>query len=335
VPHPSRGFCEKPAVSDAEGVGSDTADSIFGPFRYVNIPTPALRKVREERGTRGSGLGKEITTRSKGGPPARRTLLFAVTYSSLFYETEPSWSKPMRIASTGRAIFAVTMIGLGIIGVVRRDFVPLWNPAPHVPAGGLLVFLVSLISLAAGVGLLIQRMAGAAARLLVATFFLWLLFRLPNFFLLPAFAACWSVFPLTVMLAAALVLYASFASEWDRDHFGFAVGSNGLRIARALYGLSLIFFGSAHFIDVKDTVSLIPNWLPGHLFWAYFTGCAFIAAGIAALTSVCARLAVTLSVLQITLFLVLVWLRKQAPAGPSRSRRVAFHQPADQAPASS
>lgn len=76
----------------------------------------------------------------------------------------------MRIASTGRAIFAVTMIGLGIIGVVRRDFVPLWNPAPHVPAGGLLVFLVSLISLAAGVGLLIQRMAGAAARLLVATF---------------------------------------------------------------------------------------------------------------------------------------------------------------------
>jgi uncharacterized membrane protein len=215
----------------------------------------------------------------------------------------------MRIASTGRAIFAVTMIGLGIIGVVRRDFVPLWNPAPHVPAGGLLVFLVSLISLAAGVGLLIQRMAGAAARLLVATFFLWLLlFRLPNFFLLPVFAACWSVFPLTVMLAAALVLYASFTSEWDRDHFGFAVGSNGLRIARALYGLSLIFFGSAHFIDVKDTVSLIPNWLPGHLFWAYFTGCAFIAAGIAALTSVCARLAVTLSVLQITLFLVLVWL---------------------------
>jgi uncharacterized membrane protein len=215
----------------------------------------------------------------------------------------------MRIASIGRAIFAVTMIGLGIIGLVRRDFVPVWNPAPNVSAGGLLVSLVSLISLAAGVGLLIRRLASAAARLLVATFFLWLvIFRLPNFLLLPAFAACWSVFPLTVMLAAALVLYAWFATDWDRDHIGFAIGGNGLRIARALYGLSLIFFGAAHFIDVRDTVSLIPNWLPGHLFWAYFTGCAFIAAGIAALTSVCARLAVTLSVLQITLFLVLVWL---------------------------
>jgi uncharacterized membrane protein len=214
----------------------------------------------------------------------------------------------MRIANTGRAIFAVTMIGLGIIGLLHRDFVPVWSPAPRVSGGGLLVSMGSLISVAAGVGLLIRHMAGAAARLLLATFRLWLLFRLPNFLLVPAFAACWSVFPLTVMLAAAWVLYVWFATEWDRNHLSFVIGSNGLRIARGLYGLSLIFFGAAHFIDVKDTLSLIPNWLPGHLFWAYFTGCAFIAAGIAALISLCARLAVTLSVLQVALFLVMVWL---------------------------
>jgi uncharacterized membrane protein len=215
----------------------------------------------------------------------------------------------MRIASTSRAIFAVTMIGLGIIGLLDRNFVPVWNSAPNVSAGGLLVSAVSLISLAAGIGLLIRRMVGASARLLLATFLVWLLlFRLPNFLREPVFAACWSVFPLTVMFAAVWVLYVRFATDWDRNHLGFVIGNNGLRMARALYGLSLIFFGVAHFIDVKDTLSLIPNWLPGHLFWAYFTGCAFIAAGIAALTGFCARLAVTLSVLQLTSFLVLVWL---------------------------
>jgi hypothetical protein len=215
----------------------------------------------------------------------------------------------MRIASTGRAIFAVTMIGLGIIGLLHPNFVPVWNPAPKVSAGGLLVSLSSLISLSAGFGLLNRRMAGAAARLLLATFLLWLLlFRLPNFLLVPAFEACWSVFPLAVMLAAAWVLYVWFATDWDRKYLSFVIGGNGLRIAHTLYGLSLIFFGAAHFIDVKDTLSLIPNWLPGHLFWAYFTGCAFIAAGVAALTGICARLAVTLSVLQLALFLVLVWL---------------------------
>jgi hypothetical protein len=227
---------------------------------------------------------------------------------SSVHENQPG-SAPMRIASTGHAIFAVTMIGLGIIGLFHRNFVPVWNPAPKVSAGGLLVSLSSLISLSAGIGLLIRRTAGTAARLLLATFLLWLLlFRLPNFLLVPAFAACWTVFPLAVMLAAAWVLYVWFASDWDRNYLRFVIGSNGLRVAHTLYGLSLIFFGAAHFIDVKDTLSLIPNWLPGHLFWAYFTGCAFVAAGIAALTGICARLAVTLSVWQLTLFLVLVWL---------------------------
>ena len=199
----------------------------------------------------------------------------------------------MRVASIGHAIFAVTMIGLGIIGLLHRDFVPVWNPVPSVSAGGLLLSLGALISLSTGIGLLIRHVAGASARLLLATFLVWLLlFRLPNFFLVPAFAACWSVFPLAVMLAAAWVLYVWFATDWDRNHLGFVIGGNGLFIARTLYGLSLIFFGAAHFIDVKDTLSLIPNWLPGHLFWAYFTGCAFIAAGVAGVTGLCARLAV-------------------------------------------
>jgi uncharacterized membrane protein len=217
---------------------------------------------------------------------------------------------PMRIASIGHAFFAVTMIVLGAVGLLHPDFVPLWNPVPaNVPAREFLVYLSALISIASGIGLLVQRMAAIAARLLLTTLLLWLLlFRLPNFLFEPAFGACWSIFPLVVMLAAAWVLYVWFAADWDRKHLSFISSNNGLRIARVLYGLSLVFFGAAHFIDVKDTVSLIPHWLPSHLFWAYFTGSAFVAAGIAVLIGLCARLASILSALQIGLFLLLVWI---------------------------
>jgi uncharacterized membrane protein len=216
----------------------------------------------------------------------------------------------MRIASVGHAVFAIIMIGLGAVGLLHPNFVPLWSPVPAgVLAHELLIYLGALISVVSGIGLLVQRTAGLAARLLLTTLLLWLLlFRLPNFLLQPAFAACWSVFPLALMVAAAWVLYVRFADDWDRKHLGVISSNNGLRIARVLYGLCLIFFGLAHFIDVKDTVSLIPHWLPGHLFWAYFTGCAFIAAGLATLIGFCARLAVTLSVLQLGLFLFLVWI---------------------------
>lgn len=222
----------------------------------------------------------------------------------------PVGHTPMRITSVVHATFAVTMIGLGIIGLFRPDFVPVWNPVPaNVPARELLLYLGAFISLSCGICLLVQRVAIIAARLLLATLLLWLiLLRLPNFLHEPAFAACWSVFPLTVMLAAAWVRYVWLATAWDSMHLSFISGKNGLRIGRVLYGLSLIFFGSAHFIDLKDTVSLIPNWLPDHLFWAYFTGCCFVAAGVAVLIGFLARLAAALSALQISLFLFLVWI---------------------------
>ena len=216
----------------------------------------------------------------------------------------------MRIASVGQAVFATTMIGLGIVGLLYSDFVPVWNPVPaSLPAHQLLIYLSAVISVATGTGLLLKRTAAMAASILLVTLLLWLLlFRLPNFFHAPLFEACWSVFPLIVVVAASLVLYVRFATDWERDHLGFISSKNGTRIAQVLYAFSLIFFGLAHFIDLKDTLTLIPHWLPGHLFWAYFTGCAFVAAGIAVLIGFCARLAAALSTLQIGLFLLLVWI---------------------------
>jgi len=96
----------------------------------------------------------------------------------------------MRIASIVHATFAATMIGLGIAGLLRPDFAPVWNPVPTtVPARELLLYLGALTSLTCGICLLVQRVAIIAARLLLATLLLWLmLLRLPNFLHAPAFA---------------------------------------------------------------------------------------------------------------------------------------------------
>jgi uncharacterized membrane protein len=218
---------------------------------------------------------------------------------------------PTRIAGLGEAVFAATLIALGIQGLVAGDFTAIWQPvARTVPAREVLAYLCAIISLASGMGLLWRRSAAAATRLLLAYLSIWLLaFKAPAIIRAPLTAVGYeSCGETAVIVAAAWALYARYASDWDHQHLGFATGDRGLRISRGLYGLSMLAFGLSHFVYVKDTASLVPGWLPSHAAWAYFTGGAYLAAGLAVLTDKYARVAAALSAVQMGLFTLLVWV---------------------------
>ncbi|HEV2671567.1 MAG TPA: hypothetical protein VGU74_10765 [Gemmatimonadales bacterium] len=211
-----------------------------------------------------------------------------------------------------RVFFAVTMIGLGLIGLIQRDFPPIWTGVyKSLPAREVLVYLCAFVSLATGTGLLVPRTAAVAARALLIYLLSWLvLFRIPHVFLAPTVEATWwECGDTAVMAAAAWVLYAGFAGDQSS-------GDRGLRLARMSYGLGLIPFGIAHFTYLKETVADVPGWLPWHVAWAYVTGTAFIAAGLGVLSGVYARLAAVLSAWMMGLFTLLVWV-PIVVAGPS------------------
>jgi uncharacterized membrane protein len=52
------------------------------------------------------------------------------------------------------------------------------------------------------------------------------------------------------------------------------------RVSRYLLALSLIIFGVDHFLALGFIATLIPKWIPWHVFWVAFFGIAFIASGL-------------------------------------------------------
>jgi uncharacterized membrane protein len=225
------------------------------------------------------------------------------------------------IVSWGHLFFAVTMIGLGVISLVQGDFTPTWGGVPKgFPTREALARGCAVISLVTGLGLLSRRWAGLTARILLIVFLTWLVaFRVSHVPSAPALLGVWwGCGDTAVMAAAAWVL-----AVWLGDRGGplpslpsFALGEQGLGFARRLYGLAMIPFGVAHFLFLKETATLVPSWLPAPVAIAAFTGVAFLAAGVAILLNLWARLAATLSAIQIALFTLVVWVPVVA-AGPN------------------
>jgi len=79
------------------------------------------------------------------------------------------------------------------------------------------------------------------------------------------------------------------------------------------YAAPLAAFGTEHFTLTNGIASIVPAWIPWHLFWAYFVGACFIAGALSMVTRIQTRLAASLLALTFFLFVVLMdvpaWLQ--------------------------
>ncbi len=125
----------------------------------------------------------------------------------------------------------------------------------------------------------------------------------------PAVVAFFAI-PSTVIwsyLVFGVVLAIGLATIFIRRDWQKARGLDKLILFGPLfYAAPLAAFGTEHFTLATAIASIVPRWIPWHLFWTYFVGACFIAAGLSLVTRIQARLAASLLALTFFLFVVLM-----------------------------
>lgn len=87
---------------------------------------------------------------------------------------------------------------------------------------------------------------------------------------------------------------------------------------RLFLAIPMGVFGTDHFIATNIVVAIVPSWIPGHLFWAYFVGVALIAAAASITFKRYAVLAATLLGAMIFSFVLLIHIPNLARYPNSR-----------------
>src|SRR5215471_9350643 len=105
----------------------------------------------------------------------------------------------------------------------------------------------------------------------------------------------------------AVVFAIGLAAIFVRGDWQKARGFDKLILLGPLfYAAPLAAFGTEHFTLTQDIASIIPPWIPWHLFWTYLVGACFIAASLSLVTKIQARLSASLLALNFFLFVALM-----------------------------
>jgi uncharacterized membrane protein YphA (DoxX/SURF4 family) len=204
----------------------------------------------------------------------------------------------------GRVVYGLGLMAMGLVCLVWGKFDP-GQPVPRdFPDRAVLAYAAAAFMFLAGAAVEWRRTVAWAAALLAIYYTLIVVLLMNGRMVLAHYREFGSYSGTAEQLAiaaGALIIYARHAT------LDATVAARSVRIGQLTFGVCALLFGGAHFFYMNLTAPLVPAWLPpSQTFWAYATGLGHIAAGVAILTGIRARLAAILLTAMYAAFTVLV-----------------------------
>ena len=194
-----------------------------------------------------------------------------------------------KLIKTSRAFFGIGIVGIGVQQFIYSDFRPVlleqwpsWLPWLKVWA-----YITGAALILAGVIITFSKNAPKTALISGVAFLVFFLIFHVTYQLFgspyPFALGSWTN-PLKELAfsGGAFVILASY--RWGKntngDGFRTRLADIFIPYGKIFFSIMMIVFGLDHFLYTQFVATLVPLWIPWHVFWTYFAGVALMGSGI-------------------------------------------------------
>jgi uncharacterized membrane protein len=196
------------------------------------------------------------------------------------------------LTKAGRAFYGIGIAGIGIQEFIYSEFRPMLLPywSSFFPGQYTLAYITGALLILAGASIIFSKNARTVS-ILLGIFFslLFLCFHVYyQLFLIPYdfhFGNWTNALKELAFSGGAFVVASSFPETRL-----FINNKMLLTLGRIFFSIMLIVFGIDHFLYIDFVAPLVPNWIPGHIFWTYFGAVALIGSGVCIILKIKIRL---------------------------------------------
>ncbi len=205
----------------------------------------------------------------------------------------------VNLSNIGRIFYGIAIVGTGFSIIYFNSYPYFLLPPLHflIPGPALLHYMTGAIFILAGASIIfgkkIRTISFPFGCLLLLIFcFLYIPYQfldIPRH--LPL--AEWENAEKELSLAAgAFIIAACFSEKKEKLFTGF--WGKMMTVGSVLFSIAIISFGILHFQFARDVSTMVPSWIPFHLFWTYLAGIGLLGSGISIILKIKTRLIATI-----------------------------------------
>jgi uncharacterized membrane protein len=220
------------------------------------------------------------------------------------------------------AFYGIGVAGIGVQQFYYSDLRPvILPPWPTWMHAGVLAYITGAALIAAGAMILIQKKVKTIS-LSLGTFFLlmFVLFHVPYLLFInensPRHLGLWTDPLKELALSGGAFVFAGLFNRMTPGSYKASWLEKIIPAGRIFFSITMIAFGIDHFLYTDFVATLVPSWIPAHVFWTYFAGVALIGSGVAIIINFQLKMVGQLLALMLFLWFILLHIPR-AIADPS------------------